>query len=188
MMYNFPMSNYYTKTGDDGTSGLLGNARVPKNHPKLEAIGAIDEANAILGIIRAQMQNPSQKLIITIIQRDLYNIMSEISATPENAARFQRIDNKRVSWLEEQVKIIGDQVEMPKEFIIPGDTLTGAFFDLARTVVRRAERKISALYHNSDLGNQQILAYLNRLSTFCFIFEIFEIKNNTIDITLANSK
>ena len=182
------MSNYYTKTGDDGTSGLLGEIRVQKNHPKLEAIGAIDEANAVLGVIRAQLPDAEHKLIITIIQRDLYNIMSEIAATPENVVRFRKIDKRRVTWLEEQVKKMGDKVEMPKGFILPGDTLTGAFLDLARTVIRRAERIISALYHNSDLENQQIMAYLNRLSTFFFIFELFEIKNNKVDITLTDSK
>ena len=187
IMYNFHMSKYYTKTGDDGTSGLLGNIRVPKNHPKLEAIGTIDEANAILGVIRAQIQNSNFKRIIITIQHDLYNIMSEISATQENMAKFRKMDENRVTWLEAQVEQLGNQIDMPREFIIPGDTLIGAFSDFARTVVRRAERQTSGLYHNSELENKYILAYLNRLSTFCFLYELYETKDKAVDLSLVKN-
>ncbi len=182
------MSNFYTKTGDNGTSSLLGNASVPKNHPRLEAVGAIDEADAALGVVRSQINNADQKEIIITIQHDLYNMMSEISATPENAARFRKINHERVAWLEKQVEIIGSQVQIPQEFILPGDTVIGAFLDIARTIVRKAERRTCALFHTGDLENRHILAYLNRLSTYCFIYELFEIKNNTLISLAKNSK
>lgn len=186
-MYNPLMSKFYTKTGDDGTSGLLGNVRVPKNHPKLEAIGTIDEVNAILGLIRAQIKTSEFKKTIINIQHDLYNIMSEISATPENTVRFRKMDQNRVSWLEGRVEHLGNQIDMPSEFIIPGDTIIGAFLDFARTVVRRAERQTSGLYHDSELENKYILAYLNRLSTFCFLYELYETKEKAVDLTLVKN-
>ena len=95
------MSKYFTRTGDDGIIGLLGDQRVPKDHPLLEAIGSIDEANAVLGLARSSISDPGSVLMITTIQRDLYHIMTEISASPENAARFRKMDQQRVDWLEQ---------------------------------------------------------------------------------------
>lgn len=179
------MSKFYTRTGDKGTSGLLGDARVPKNHPRLEAVGAIDEASAVLGIVRAHLESDKNKEILITIQRDLYHMMAEVASTSENAARFRIIDQNRVLWLEKQVEIIGDQIQMPREFIVPGDTISGSFLDFARTVIRRAERLVSALVLNTDLDNEQILPYLNRLSTFCFVLELWEAKQNDTTISLA---
>jgi cob(I)alamin adenosyltransferase len=182
------MPKFYTRSGDDGTSGLLGNLRVPKNHPQLEVVGTIDEASAALGLVRAFTKNDFLKEIIIIIQRDLYHMMAEIAATPENVARFRRIDQNRVTWLEEQVEGIGGQVKIPHEFIVPGDTKPGAFLDFARTVVRRAERQTSALIQNAFLDNEQILPYLNRLSTLCFLCELWETQKVKSEITLAKNK
>ena len=170
------MPKYFTRTGDDGTSGLLGDVRVPKDDPRLEAVGAVDEANAALGISRATCKQMKTREIITIIQHDLYKLMAEISATPENAARFRAIDGERVCWLEEQTAFIGGKIEMPKEFILPGDTLAGGNLNLARTIVRRAERRVSGLYHQGDLENPELLCYLNRLSSLCFVLGLWETK------------
>ena len=168
------MSDYYTRTGDDGTSGLLGEGRVPKEHPRLETVGAIDESNAAFGVARAVCQSSQTREIILSIQRDLYHMMAEISATPENAAKFRKIDAQRVSWLEEQTDSIGKNIELPKEFIVPGDTQAGAALDLTRTIVRRAERRAAHYFHNGEIENPDILKYLNRLSSLCFVLEIWE--------------
>ncbi len=108
------------------------------------------------------------------IQRDLYGLMAELAATPENAATFRSIDEARVAWLEAQVATFGDEIDMPKEFVVGGDSVPGAHFDLARTVVRRAERAVSGLIRSGDVKNQQLLRYLNRLSSFCFVVALWE--------------
>jgi cob(I)alamin adenosyltransferase len=168
------MSDFFTTSGDDGTSGLLGKERVTKDHSRLEAVGTIDEANAALGMARAFCQDSQTQEIILTIQRDLYNLMAEVASTPENAARFRLITPERISWLEEMVETIGLKIEMPKEFIVPGDTQAGGAIDLARTVIRRAERRVAYLHHRGEIENSDLLKYLNRLSSLCFVLEIFE--------------
>jgi cob(I)alamin adenosyltransferase len=168
------MSDYFTKTGDDGFTSLLGEGRIPKYHLRLEAVGAVDEATAALGVARTVCTGDLTREILLAAQRDLYRLMAELSATPQNAARFRAIDAGRVRWLEEQTEVIGAQVNMPREFIIPGDTYSGATLDLARTIVRRAERQVAQLLHNLEIENPELLRYLNRLSSLCFVLELFE--------------
>ena len=170
------MNKYYTRTGDDGTTGILGGGRLPKNHPRIEAVGNIDEVTASLGVGRANCQTERCAEIILAVQGDLYTLMSEVSALPEHAEKFRAIDEAKVIWLEEQIKFIQESITPPKEFIIPGDTPAGAALDLARTIVRRAERSAAELYHNGDLENVQVLRYLNRLSSLCFALELLEIQ------------
>ncbi len=178
--------SFYTLTGDEGYTGLLGQGRIAKEDPRIEALGAVDEANAALGVARAQARSPEAAALLLMIQRDLYGLMGELAATPENAERFRVIDAQKVTWLETQVDTLSHMVEVPREFIVPGDTLASAYFDLARTVVRRAERRVADLLHRAELTNPQLLRYLNRLSSFCFVLELREnqIAGNT-NITLA---
>ena len=168
------MSRFYTRTGDDGFTGLLGNERVPKYHPRPEAVGTVDEANAALGMARAAAQSPLTAPLLVSVQRDLYHLMAEVSATPENAARFRTIGAEKVAWLEEQVDTLSAAVEIPKEFILPGDSPAGAALALSRTIVRRAERLIAQLLHAGDIDNADLLRYLNRLSSLCFVLELVE--------------
>ncbi|MEW6717922.1 MAG: cob(I)yrinic acid a,c-diamide adenosyltransferase [Chloroflexota bacterium] len=165
---------FYTKTGDDGTTGLLGGGRVPKHHPRPRAFGAIDEASAAIGIAKAASRNAQIAPLLTKVQRDLYHIMSEVAATPENAEKFRRVDGERVSWLEGQVDSLSTQVKAPEEFTLPGDTLSGAYLALARTIVRRAERQVVALYFEGELENPYLHQYLNRLSSLCYVLELLE--------------
>jgi cob(I)alamin adenosyltransferase len=171
--YNPGMSDYYTRSGDDGTTGLLGNQRVRKDDPRLEAVGTIDEANAAIGLGRAFCPYPALQETLIAIQGDLYHLMAEVAATPENASRFRKIDSGRVVWLEEQIEAYGSQFEMPKAFIVPGGSPGAAVLDLARTIVRRAERRISQLNQAGSLENDALLRYLNRLSSLCFILELW---------------
>ncbi len=168
------MTKFYTQTGDDGYTGLLGEGRLPKNAPRMEAIGDLDEATAALGMARAACQHPQTAEILMAIQRDLYNLMSEIAATPENAARFRKITVQQVIWLEEWTDTISLQVSLPKDFILPGDSLPGASLAMARTIVRRAERRVAGLLHQAEIENPQLLRYLNRLSSLCFVLELQE--------------
>ncbi|MBI5943970.1 MAG: cob(I)yrinic acid a,c-diamide adenosyltransferase [Chloroflexi bacterium] len=165
---------FYTATGDDGTTGLLGEGRVPKYHARMEAIGALDEASAALGLARAQCSAPQTAPVLLEAQRDLYKLMAEVAATPENAQRFHFINQERVSWLEKQTDELSAGVEMPKEFILPGDTLGGAALSMARAIVRRAERCVVNLFDDEVVVNPDLQRYLNRLSSLCFVLELLE--------------
>ena len=135
------MSPFYTRSGDDGTTGLLGEGRLPKYHPRLEALGVLDEASAALGLARSICLAPHSVPLLLEVQRDLYVLMTEVAAPPGNAGRFQRLEPERVKWLESQVETTAALVPIPTEFILPGDSQAGAALDLARTIVRRAERR-----------------------------------------------
>ncbi len=167
-------ASFYTRTGDDGYTGLLGADRVPKYHPRPAACGAIDEATAALGVARAFALSPTTRSLVLRVQRDLYGLMAEVAATPENAARFRVIDDARVAWLEEQTDALGERVNMPQEFILPGDSRGGAFLSVARATVRRAEQHVARLLHQGELANAALLRYLNRLSSLCFALELLE--------------
>jgi cob(I)alamin adenosyltransferase len=164
----------YTRTGDDGTTGLLGEDRVSKDHPRIEALGALDEASAVLGLARASCLAPQTPPILRKVQRDLYRLMAEVAATPENADKFQAIDAASVTWLEKQADAINRLVDLPKEFILPGDTPSGAALSLARAVIRRAERRVTELFTLEELDNPELLRYINRLSSLCFVLELLE--------------
>jgi cob(I)alamin adenosyltransferase len=122
------------------------------------------------------------------VQRDLYGLMAELAATPENLERFRAIDDQKVAWLEAQTDAIASITPIPREFIVPGDTVNGAYLDQARTIVRRAERRVAELTHRGDMPNTALLRYLNRLSSLCFVLELLEnhVSGNT-NITLAKA-
>jgi cob(I)alamin adenosyltransferase len=183
------MPTYFTRNGDDGTTGLLGDERVPKNHLRPTTYGTLDEASAALGLARALSPSGETREIIMEVQRDLYKIMAEVAATPEEASRFRSIDADRITWLESQIEVIGEQVEMPTGFVLPGDSKGGAAIDLARTIVRRGERLIVQLEHEQGLDNPHLLPYLNRLSSLCFILALWEnTQDGSTSISLANPK
>ncbi|MCP4142384.1 MAG: cob(I)yrinic acid a,c-diamide adenosyltransferase [Chloroflexi bacterium] len=168
------MSKFYTRKGDDGTTGTLGKTRLPKYHPRIEAIGTLDETTATLGLARALAKSPEIDAILTKIQRDIYSLMAEVAATPENAAKFRSIDPSHVEWLEKETDSLSQKVEMPTEFILPGETKGGGALSVARTVVRRAERRVAELLAEGELENKELLRYLNRLSSLCFMLELVE--------------
>jgi len=178
---------FYTAKGDDGTTGLLGEGRAPKYHIRMEALGALDEASAALGLARAQCRAPQTAPILVEAQRDLYKLMAEVAATPENAKRFRFIDETRVHWLEQKTDELSVVVEMPKQFILPGDTLGGAALSLARAIVRRAERRVVNLFDDKEIINADLQRYLNRLSSLCFALELLENQHAGKKTTLAKS-
>jgi cob(I)alamin adenosyltransferase len=168
------MSPFYTRTGDEGDTGLLGEGRVPKFDSRIEALGALDEATAALGMARATAKAPQSAPLLLEAQGDLYRLMAEVAATPENAAKFRSIDAARVQWLEAQTDALSETVPMPREFIIPGENPASAAMSLARTVTRRAERRVAELAAQGGLENPALLSYLNRLSSLCFALELLE--------------
>lgn len=168
------MSPFYTRTGDEGKTGLLGDERLDKFHPIIETLGAFDEASAALGLARSLSSLDGTRSLLVIVQRDLYALMAELAAAPENTSRFHTIDQERIQWLEGHVDAISARVRDPKEFILPGDTTAGAALALARTSVRRAERRLAELSARGLVDNPLLLPYLNRLSSLCFVLELEE--------------
>ncbi len=168
------MPKSFSGQGDDGTTGLLGEGRIPKYDLRMEAIGAVDEASAALGVARSQCGQAENPVRILHVQRDLYHLMAELAATPETAARFHAIDAAAVRRLEEEIEAIEQSVRIPREFILPGDSAAGAALDLARTIVRRAERRVAEILARGDVSNPELVRYLNRLSSFLFLMELSE--------------
>jgi cob(I)alamin adenosyltransferase len=164
----------YTRTGDDGYTRLLGEGRVAKYTPQPEACGTVDEASSAIGVARAASQHARVKEVLLVAQRDLYRLMAELAATPETAAKFRSIDEARVNWLEEQTNDITALVQLPREFVIPGDSLPSAYLSLARAIVRRAERLVVHLLHDGVVENMQLVRYLNRLSSLLFVLQLYE--------------
>jgi cob(I)alamin adenosyltransferase len=178
------MAPFYTRSGDDGYTGLLGEGRIKKYDPRIEALGDLDETSAALGLAKAFASSDITRSILGEIQRDLYLMMTEVAAAPGNASKFRRLDQARVDWLESLIKDIEQQVSIPTEFILPGDTQAGAFCDLVRAVSRRAERRVVSLYHQKTIDNPELQKYLNRLSSLCFLLELLE-NQQTGKTTLA---
>ena len=168
------MPGYFTGKGDDGMTGLLGEQRVPKYHPRPAAYGAVDEASAALGLARSLARAEQTRSLLVDIQRDLYHIMAELAATKQQASQFRSLSEDRVDWLEGEIERLGDEILMPRGFVLGGDSPSGAALDLARTIVRRAERSVAQLAHEGELNNPPLLAYLNRLSSLCFVLALWE--------------
>ncbi len=179
------MSPFYTRSGDAGDTGLLGEGRVAKFDLRIEALGAVDEATAALGVARAFSASASTRSLLVQTQKHLYQLMAEVAATPQNAGRFRGITPAEVAWLEAETDRIEAAVSLPKEFILPGENQASAMLALARTLVRRAERRVVELHHIGGLENISLLAYLNRLSSLCFVLELQENQQHGTQTQLA---
>lgn len=175
------MPIFFSGQGDDGYTGLLGEGRVPKYDPRPEAYGTVDEASAALGLARSLAMTEDGRRLTIELQRDLYHVMSELASTGANAGRFESVDRARLEWIEANIDRIGNAVDMPRDFVLSGDSSAGAAFDLARTIVRRAERLVARLVHQGALSNGVVLPYLNRLSSLCFLLSLLEIQAAGVD-------
>jgi cob(I)alamin adenosyltransferase len=164
---------FYTGTGDQGTTDLLGD-RVNKNDPIIEVLGTLDEATSSIGNGRAHASSAELKGWLMEIQHDLYRILAELAFTDDIRPDSYHFGAERVDWLEHITDQLGSRVQLPPHFVLPGDTIPGAALDVARTVVRRAERRAVDLMSIGKLGNQEIIRYLNRLSSLLFIAARYE--------------
>ncbi len=179
-------SKWYTSTGDDGYTGILGSQRVPKYADRPEAYGTVDELSSVLGLARVQAREPRLRDLLLTIQRDLYKMMADLATAPEAATRPAWLPADRPTWLESIIAELGTEVTMPRAFIVPGDSMGGATLDLARTVARRAERGVARLAHQGELRGDTPLKYLNRLSSLLFVMARVEDKAEGVtDFTLA---
>jgi cob(I)alamin adenosyltransferase len=162
----------YTKTGDAGDTGLFGGGRVPKDHPRVEAYGDVDELNAAIGVARAADPLPRIDEVLVPVQRDLFSI-GAILATPklekmrEQLAKAQ-VDEHRIADLEAAIDASERDLEPLRSFIVPGGTAKAAALHLARTICRRAERRVVHLAHDVEIP-EIVIVYLNRLSDLLFM-------------------
>ena len=165
------MTRIYTKTGDDGTTGLIGGKRVPKDALRVETYGTADELNAILGMVRTFSLPAQVDAILQRMQDDLFTIGAEL-ALPEGAERadwgIPALQDEDVLVLEKAIDACDSELEPLNRFILPGGVPAAALLHLARAVARRAERRCVAL-SRAERVDPQILRYLNRVSDLCFV-------------------
>lgn len=163
-----------TRTGDSGTTALMYGRRVPKNHPRVEACGAVDELNAALGAARALANDGLVRENLPVIQKDLITVMGELGVLPEDLPRYVKdgyspVTPALTAKLEALVKEIESQDITFKGWATPGATPDSAALDVARTVCRRAERRVCALKESGGPVNAEIIVFLNRLSDLLWL-------------------
>ena len=164
----------YTRAGDEGYTRLLGQEEVPKYDLRPEAYGTIDEASSFIGVVRAEPASSARtKELILTVQRDLWVLMGELAAAP-GVELPKRVGPERVAWLETEIDRLGAETPPLTQFILPGDTKVSAWLDVARTVIRRAERVVAQLFHEGFVDNLEIMRSLNRLSSLLFALARYE--------------
>jgi len=162
----------FNKRGDQGETSLLYGGRVPKSSPRTEAYGTIDEAVSALGLARALSGDDRVRSLIVRFQRELFSVAAEMATDRDHyddlLHKFGVIGDEQVSRIEGFINELEAEIEMPKTFVLPGEEASAAALDLARTIIRRCERRAVGLMADGLIQNPAILAYLNRLADFTF--------------------
>jgi cob(I)alamin adenosyltransferase len=161
------LNKIYTKTGDTGESGLVGGARRAKHDVRFEAIGDVDETNALIGIARLHVTDSNYDAMLKRIQHDLFDLGADL-ATLDGKTDALRITAVQVTRLEHEIDHLNESLSPLNSFVLPGGTKASAYLHLARTVTRRAERVACALASRETI-NPEALKYINRLSDFLFV-------------------
>lgn len=162
----------YTKTGDKGTTSLVGGKRVPKTHRRIEAYGVVDELNSWIGLIADQKIEEARKKLLFEIQGNLFTIGSNLAApTVEIAKKCPQLQSDDVSRLEKEIDGLSESLPQLRTFVLPGGSSTASFCQIARTVCRRAEREILRLKEQERYALE--IAYVNRLADFLFVLGRF---------------
>lgn len=157
-----------TRTGDSGFTDLLDAGGLPKYDLRVEVNGSLDEANAFLGLVRAKSQNSCIRESVFQLQSNLYLLMSDIAGSNR-----KQISKETVAWVEKLSEEIKDTTKIPRGFVTPGATEVGALLDIARTVLRRAERRAALLFHTGQIDTDD-LKFLNRTSDYLFVLARWE--------------
>lgn len=162
------MRRLYTRRGDLGETDLLGD-RVTKDDPRIDLIGELDETTSVLGLARSYVSSERANQILVDIQRDLYRVMADLAFVTDTRPPGYETTQAWVDKIEQVTDQLTAEVELPRQFVLPGGTQPSAALDVARAVVRRAERQAVHLYRTDVIANQHIVAYLNRLSSLLFV-------------------
>ena len=175
----------YTKFGDAGETSLLYGGRVSKNSPNTEAYGITDEAVAVRGLARAFTSDPKVNDLLRQLQRELFTIAAELATDPDKYELFQQhfkpVTKEMVQSLETSIDSLEEEFEMPNVFILPGGSQASAAIDLARCVIRTAERRVVAMAEQDGLTNGLIMTYLNRLGDLLFVLARYEDRDIPIE-------
>jgi cob(I)alamin adenosyltransferase len=167
------MPRIYTKTGDDGTTGLLYGGRIPKDDLVTEAYGTTDEAVAMLGLARSLTEDPAMQADLLALQRELFVVGADLATNPRERkkldAEVSLVTERMVKRLERRIDDRVEERPLPQVFIVPGANPASAAIDVARAVIRRAERDVVALEHAQREVNPEVRRYLNRLSDLLFV-------------------
>lgn len=162
----------YTRTGDDGSTGLFYGGRVRKDDAGPEAYGTVDEAVSALGVARAAA-DPALAARIVDVQRELFVVGAELATGASNRRKLSdgvsRVTDAMVESLERRIDEVVDEAGLPTEFVVPGGTPAAAGLDLARAVVRRAERRAVTLAEVSGIEDSRVVVYLNRLADYLYV-------------------
>ena len=168
------LNKIYTRTGDDGTTGLVAGPRRKKHDLRVESYGEVDEANSCIGLVRQHLaEHPDLDAMLMRVQNDLFDLGADL-ATPETGKRLDyeplRIAQAQVDRLEREIDLLNADLQPLRSFVLPGGTPAAAALHLARTVARRAERRIVALQAcEGEAVSAAAAAYINRLSDFLFV-------------------
>jgi cob(I)alamin adenosyltransferase len=162
------VTRIYTRSGDEGTTGLVGGQRVAKDSPVIEAGGSLDELNAAIGVVRSRGLGNDVDAMLQRIQNDLFTIGGEIAIAEGSGRSGQGIGDAQIRHLESQIDALESQLEPLKQFVLPGGSGAAAELHWVRAVARRAERRCVALSRSGG-ASPYVLRYLNRLSDFCFV-------------------
>lgn len=157
----------YTKTGDKGETGLVGGDRIPKNSERIEAIGAVDELNAYLGVCLTKCTDPEIRDRLIRVQCHLFDVGAELACPPEGKYQLTSIGDVDILQLELEIDTMDGELEPLKNFILPGGSPLAADLHFGRTLCRRAERRILGLHRLNSVRNELIM-YVNRLSDWMF--------------------
>jgi cob(I)alamin adenosyltransferase len=169
----------YTRKGDDGTTSLWYGGRVPKHHARTEAYGTLDEAASQLGAARALCGAGEAELAADILrlQDDIFVAAAELATAPEAADRLEagisRTSEEMVAEMEQRIDRYMSEVELQPQFVIPGGNRLSAQLDVARTVIRRAERRIAALAEEGGLASETVIHFVNRASDYAYAMARF---------------
>lgn len=163
-----PLPRIYTRTGDDGTTGLIGGKRVKKDSFRIEACGSLDELNAAIGVGRSQTLPDNVDRVLQLVQEVLFMIGTELASSNESDAAGPRLGDEEIRNLEREIDTFESGLAPLRQFILPGGTNAGSQLHLVRALARRTERRCVSLSGIEKL-NPKILRYLNRLSDLCFV-------------------
>ena len=177
------ITKVYTKTGDEGLTSLVGGERVSKSSPRVDSYGDVDELNAVIGVIRSQGIDDEIGSLLIKIQNDLFIMGADLASPPD--IEVPRVSDESITTLEQAIDKYLEELEPLKEFILPSGDIAGSSLHLARTVCRRAERRVVELMQSEEVGGNALI-YLNRLSDLLFVMARLQNKRSGFEETFVD--